>query len=321
VNVAEALRRWKGQPVWFVRLPGNNGDRLIQLGSRAALSREGIRLTTDPRRAAAIVINGGGAMTEGYRGEEWLVSASRRHPDKPLVVLPSTFQLCQPARLFAALQRRPAPTVLFAREETSLRELMAAGVEQVAEIGIDHDMAFSLRGSDFLRALGSRARERHVLIVERTDHEEFTGRKEFWSLLEKEQPPWIRAGVPAPIRRGVREALAAARRAAFRAGAFRDAMTPFARDAREVLVQDTPSLDALPVLAADISQTSLCDFETFCRLIAESAAVVSTRLHVAVLAALLGKPTYLAAGPGTKIRSTYEYSLAQMPEVRLLAWR
>jgi hypothetical protein len=39
---------------------------------------------------------------------------------------------------------------------------------------------------------------------------------------------------------------------------------------------------------------------------------------VAVLAALLGKPTYLVAGPGTKIRSVYEYSLAEMPNVRLV---
>jgi exopolysaccharide biosynthesis predicted pyruvyltransferase EpsI len=72
------------------------------------------------------------------------------------------------------------------------------------------------------------------------------------------------------------------------------------------------------VFAADISQTSLCSFDTFCSLIAQSAAVISTRLHVAVLAALLGKPTYLVAGPGTKIRSVYEYSLAEMPNVRLV---
>jgi exopolysaccharide biosynthesis predicted pyruvyltransferase EpsI len=320
VSVAQVLRRWTGQAVTLVCFPGNHGDRLIELGSRAALSREGLRLTSSSRNAAAIVINGGAAVTEAYRGMEWLVSVASRYADTPLLVLPSTFQLGDPERLLSALRARSAPVTLFAREQTSLRELVTSGVDRAAEIGIDQDMAFGLRDSEFLCTLHSRALEKHLLIVERTDREEFTGRKEFWSMLEKEQPPFIRAGIPGPVRRGVRELLATVRRTAFQAGAFRVATTSFARHARELAVQDTPAFAALPVIAADISQTSLCSFDTFCRLIAEAAAVVSTRLHVAVLAALLGKPTYLAPGSITKLRSVYDYSLSQMPNVRVWDW-
>jgi exopolysaccharide biosynthesis predicted pyruvyltransferase EpsI len=302
-----------------VSLPGNNGDRLIETASRLALSGAGLSIAPRPEGAAVIVLNGGGALGGSFRGLETLTSIASRYPATPLVVLPSLFEAADRA-LLAALEARRAPSVLFAREEGSLRNLEAAGFDRVAEIGLDHDMAFSLRDSGFLKDLLAHASARHVLIVERTDQEAFTGRREVLSVLEREQPAWIRAAIPTPVRRSVRETFAHIRRLAFRAGALRDASTPFARDARELIARDLPELTGLPVIAADISQTSLCSFETFCRLIADAAAVATTRLHVGILAGLLGKPAYLAPGPGFKVSGVYAYSMREMPGVHLWDW-
>jgi exopolysaccharide biosynthesis predicted pyruvyltransferase EpsI len=318
-RVSEALRRWSGQPASFVSLPGNNGDRLIEIAGRAALSECGLVTARRPESAAVIVVNGGGAMAAGFRGLEALAALARRFPRTPLVVLPSLFDVLAPS-FHDALQAHRAPVLLFAREEASLQALVAAGIEKVAEVGVDHDMAFSLRDSDFLRTLRTSTAASHLLVVERTDREEFTGRRDVLTALEREQPAWVRAAFPAPLRRGVREGLAVLRRRAFRMGALRDESTPFARAARALVSKDMPALAHLPVLAADISQTSLCGFDTFCRLIAESAAVVTTRLHVAVLAALLDKQVYIAPGPGPKLRAVYEYSMAAMPNVHLWDW-
>lgn len=316
----EVLDRWRGRSVYFARYVGNNGDRLIELATRSLLARFGLTLAPRPEAADAIVLKGGAAVTARYGGLPWAGDLARAHPSQPLLLLPSTFDLGGEREAFlAAVRSRQAPTFLFAREERSYGELLAAGLASLATVGLDHDTSFYLKGSDFLAALSLRGRAKHVLVVERTDVDGLTGRKELGAFLERPQPPLVRAVVPAPFRKVVRELLAAARRQAFRAGALRRAETPFVQKSLSVLFRDEPAWAPLPVVAADISQTSLCSFATFCRLIADAAAIVSTRLHVAILAAMLGKPTYLVPGPNAGIRGVYEYSLASMENVRLLS--
>lgn len=318
--VAQVLERWRGERVFLTSFAGNNGDRLIEMGSRLALARAGVGTTASPRDAAAIVLNGGGGITPWHRGADWLVRLATSNPDIPLVVLPSTFRFVDPAPIVDALAGRRAPTVLFAREEASSAHLLDCGFERVAHVGLDHDMALGLRHSDFIGGLRSVAVNEHLLIVERTDVEGFTGLSDRWSFLEREQPRLVRQSVPAPLRRLVWSALAAGRRLAFQRGLIGSRMTPFVRDMRARILVDWPDFVALPVIAADISQASLCSFESFCRLISRPAAVATNRLHVAVLAAMLGKPTYLVARADSKARAVYEYSLAAIANVSFVEW-
>jgi len=94
--------------------------------------------------------------------------------------------------------------------------------------------------------------------------------------------------------------------------------TAFVRSCHEQVLEDYPDLKQLPICAADISDPALCSFSYFSQLIAESAIVASTRLHVGILAAMLGKPTYVKSGAYHKIRGIHEYSMHGMSNVKLI---
>ncbi|MBW3609881.1 MAG: polysaccharide pyruvyl transferase family protein [Actinobacteria bacterium] len=96
------------------------------------------------------------------------------------------------------------------------------------------------------------------------------------------------------------------------------ARTPLAKQLLDRALFEEPSLRGLPVYAADISLPWLYSFDQFTKLVARAAAVVTTRLHVGILAALLGKPTWIKPGTFHKIRGIYEFSMAGMDHVRLV---
>lgn len=63
----------------------------------------------------------------------------------------------------------------------------------------------------------------------------------------------------------------------------------------------------------------MCTFPEFCSEIARSEVIVSTRLHVAILGAILGRRTYIVAGKYHKIPGIYEYSMAAMDHVSMVS--
>jgi len=305
-TVDEALSAHRGKRVYYEPLWGNHGDRLIDMGSRLTMERHEFRLVPTAGEAEAIVVNGGGSWVSfGQRALEAHAERFRRHPDVPIVVLPSSF-LLDGVDLGAMMGERTAPVTLIARERPSLEQLERAGLPEAVRLGLDHDMALALRDAPFIARLRTRARERHLLIVERRDVESVTGatqRPVGGRALKRFVPRSVRLA----IKRHLRQRDAGA------------VTTPFARNAIGVARARWPGVDALPLFNLDISDEGSVSFRQFLSRTADAAVVVTNRLHVGILAHLLGKTALIAPGSYHKIRGIYEHSLAHDDRVAMLA--
>jgi exopolysaccharide biosynthesis predicted pyruvyltransferase EpsI len=306
ITYDEVLARFRGARLFFEPLSGNNGDRLIEMGSRVAHEQAGLVTVESPHDADLITIRGNGAMNDlfGYQsGIGSLRAYATRYADVPLCVEPSTFQFAN-VDLKALLEPRQAETWLFARERMSFASLESMHLGPPVSVGLDQDMAFRLAGSDFLAGLP--VSEDHVLMVERTDLEHPSLDT---SSGEARLSPARRLYrlLPATVRRALRPTVTKAK--GMTSSAFK-------RMAEHLLASDDPGWAQLPVVSLDVSHPSV-PFDRFTSLVAGAAAVVTTRLHVGILAALLGKRTLLIARPSSKVQAIYDYSLASQPHVTL----
>jgi exopolysaccharide biosynthesis predicted pyruvyltransferase EpsI len=70
----------------------------------------------------------------------------------------------------------------------------------------------------------------------------------------------------------------------------------------------------------DVSLNSLLSFEHFCVVISHASIVLTTRLHVGILAAMMEKPTIIVPGSVKygKIQGIYDYSLHDYSNVQLV---
>lgn len=228
----------------------------------------------------------------------------REFPEKPLIMLPSTFYFPTQSPT-AGLPPRSAPVELYCREPVSYRHLLHDwNLPACCQTKLAHDTAFALAETPFLAAISGRP-SRHVLIVERDDSEhvdrfgrrQIQPKKRWWRYLPR--------GMKAPLY-PIRAYLTGSRN------------TPFRQQCESILRSHHPEYSDFPRLVRDISRKEYDTFESFCDAIAEAAIVFSTRLHVGILAALLGKPAYLFAGPYHKIEAIYDHSLATYENVRLI---
>lgn len=305
IELDMVLATLRGKQVFFEKLGGNHGDTLILLGSQHMLAQYGVRLVAEPRAAEAIVINGGGALgvemwsqnLEGLRGY------AQTFRGQPLVVLPSSFAFEGDA-LTTCFEQRTAPVYLFARERYSFGKITQATYSSQVHTGIADDMAFALRGTPFLNDLRKHDAARHVLLVERFDREAVTAPPQPIAVSRS-----LKQYVPGPLKRALKNIVHRRRVAA-------STFTPTTLDR---LYSQAPQFKGLPVLAQDVSSQVGFTFEQFQHAIAEAAVVITTRLHVGILAALLEKPTYLVRSNSgyPKLQSVYEYSLANFPHVQL----
>ncbi len=305
----------RGRRFFFAPVSGNNGDRLIEMGSRALLARHGLTAVDRPGGADLIVINGGYAMSDLWpHGFDQCRRLSNRHPNVPLLVLPSSFWL-DTTDFPALFARRRAPLYLFCREPLSRNILRGLRFPCATGIGLDHDSALALAGSPWLAALGrSAGRAGHVLIVPRHDAE----RAAIAPVPRRRRlPRWIRDLLQplSPLRDGARRlGRIAVRR---RPSAGDPSRLPFVQQAIAHLRSTGSIGDHLPILVADISDPARASFAEFCDAVAGASVVYTERLHVGILAALLGKPTHLRAGNTHKIRGIYDHSLRGLPSVRM----
>jgi exopolysaccharide biosynthesis predicted pyruvyltransferase EpsI len=308
-SIETTLENYRGRKVYFDLLKGNNGDILIELGSRHALERFGITTVDSPRQADLIFINGGGAMTRDWLvGFAALEKYNQSFPDIPLLVFPSTFDINEVdfAHMFT---KRRSPAWLYAREKFSLDCLKKVSFPCEVRLGLDHDMAFNLRNTPLLTKLRRTAKESHILIVERGDREASTEYSEaalaprcIGTILKKGVPPIVKA----PFKRWIIR--------------NRASNTSFVRNTIERLLAEHPHLDEEALFAGNISRKDAFSFNLFCRAVADARLVVTTRLHVAILAAMLGKRTYIQPGrPGyPKLQEVYNFSLRNLPNVQML---
>jgi len=305
-GVADQLAEYGKSSVYFDPLGGNHGDKLIEMGSRLAIEAAGVSTVGSPESASVVVMNGGGAMNAAHSGGfDRLRYYSQAFPDKPLVVLPSSVDP-QAADIAELVAPRTAPLVFFARELPTYEKLQQIAFPCPASIGLDHDMAFRLEDSGYVQTLRSRVGEKHVLIVERGDRESTTSAA--GSNTRRSVTYFIPKSIKYPLKR-----VLARRRAKGRA-----LHTAFAEEGLALVREQNPALGNYPVIAADISRADVCSFERFGRLIAESAVIVTTRMHVAILGSMLSKQVLLKRGSYHKFQGVYDYSLKHRC-VRVLA--
>jgi exopolysaccharide biosynthesis predicted pyruvyltransferase EpsI len=305
--VQEELSRFRDRPVYFEPLWGNNGDELIRLGSRVLMRRAGVRRVPSPEEAELIVVNGGAAINDfWYAGLPAVEEYNKRFPQTPLMLFPQTYHFYKTD--FAAIFKwRSAPAYLYARDRRSLEELHRFTFPAGIRTGVDHDTAFYTSRSRYVTDLRRRMSERYILIVERDDDEGVKTLK-----YQPVAPQRLRAFVPRPLRKTLKQALLS------RGSWKRNEQTPFALAGIDAVKQEHSRFSDLPIYAADVSREDIFTFRRFGEVIAGAAAVVTNRIHAGILAGLLGKPTYLAAGPWHKIPAIYDFSLRDAPHVHLL---
>ncbi len=271
------------------------------------LESYGIKPVGGRGEASLIVLNGGALMTAFYkRGFEILRWYNRDYADTLLAFIPATFGF-EPDSFSELFQGRRAPVYFYAREQPSLDLLRSVKFPCPAQFGIDHDMAFHLQGTRYIEGLISSQRNRHVLIVERADPEGTTGLR-----TAAIGPSFFKRYLPKAIKTRIKHAVWERR------ARDQTKLTEFARTALRGALADNPGWESLPVFSADISAQEVCTFKRFSQLIADAAVVITTRMHVGILAAMLGKPVYINRGSHHKIRGVYEHSLKDLKHVQLI---
>jgi exopolysaccharide biosynthesis predicted pyruvyltransferase EpsI len=311
--VSATLQKYRAKKLFFDPLDfGNNGDKIIELGTRSLFESIGITPVRKRATADVIVLNGGGAMSDLYTGGIAAVEeANRKYGHIPLIVLPQSyyFERTEFPRLFRG---RSAPVTLFARERQSYARLSAMRFPCRMEVTLDHDMALALVGGTFLSRLSETKKDKHVLLVERADIERVPITAPPSNRVQV--PAALKALLPLPLKRQVRW-YSGGRRAIWSGGP-----TPFRRRVLQALSEHFRNVSDYPVLTADVSTNDRYTFSQFTSWIADAAAVATTRLHVGVLSALLGKPTLLVVGGGAyrKVASVYEYSLRALANVAIV---
>ncbi|MFK7960961.1 MAG: polysaccharide pyruvyl transferase family protein [Phycisphaerales bacterium] len=285
-------------------LVGNNGDRLMVLGTDRLYNDFGVERVEDPAKADLIAIGGNGGMHERFT---WIPRIfehhNRTYPGTPLVILPSTFHY--PTRPFQELisTERTAPLTIFCRERYSAEQLVHRHqLPDGVDVRLDRDMAFELEGTDLIKGLQGRTGQ-HVLMIERVDVEHPSVRMNPRRLglrgrISKRMPDGLKKMLyPLVVRHRSRQ------------------VTPFRQRCEQLLAEHHPEFASLPVIAKDISSVNTCSFEEFCELTADAAVVFSTRLHGGIFSSLVDRPTFIFEGPYHKIRGIWEYALADHPQV------
>ena len=318
-SVEEVLEQYRGKRVYRVPMHddegvdfGNNGDDLIQLGGELLLADYDLVRCDDPAAADVHIMRGNGAMVRAYAmARKVFVNAWNHYPDKPLLMLPATFHYPE-ADFFGGLDKRNAPVTLFCREQYSFKHLQNDHkIPEGCSVGLGHDTAFRLEPDAVVQKYMGKT-GKHVLMVERNDFEHPSKNQAIWNDAGSSPKVSPFRHVPTFLKKPfypIRAMLQKQRR------------TPF-REFCENKIRDQHSEFAnLPRIFADVSDRTVTDFEGFCEQIATAAVVFSTRLHVGIYAAMLGKPTYVFEGPYHKIRAIYEHSMADMDHVKFVSRR
>ncbi|MCA9214621.1 MAG: polysaccharide pyruvyl transferase family protein [Planctomycetales bacterium] len=316
-TVNEVLEQHRGKRAFRVPMHdsegvdfGNNGDDLIQFGGELLLSKYDIAPCDDRASADLHIIRGNGAMIQAYKmARRVFEHAWNDYPDTPLLMLPATFHY-PGADFFGGLKKRSAPVTLFCREKYSFEHLQNENtIPEGCSVGLGHDTAFQLKDDPIVQNYLGRE-GKHVLMVERNDFEHPSKNQAVWSNAGSSPKLSVFSKVPPifkkpfyPIRSMLR----------------RRKQTPFRAFCERKLQEDHAEFAKLPRIFADVSDRTVCNFEGFCEQIATAAVVFSTRLHVGIYAAMLGKPTYVFEGPYHKIRAIYEHSMADMDHVRFVS--
>lgn len=320
--VREAVEKLRDKRVFFHALPGNNGDRLIQWGSRAVLRDVNATLVDKESEAEAIVLNGGAAISKDWKlGISYVNQCNTHWGNKPLWIFPSTVNV-KGLDFEDSFSKRTSSAYFWTRELYSLEMLKRCNFPDIVQIGVDHDMAFQLRNEKFMDDLRAKLSGDFILIVERNDIESPTGfaQKRVYrhkSPLEKTlrglAPSWLKK-----MRLDMQSKIQQKKNKALGPEVWRH--RSYVEAALERVYADYPDARNLPIRWWDVSREDVCTMQEFLDTVAATGVIVTTRLHVGILGHMLGKRAFVTFGSGLshKFKGIYEYSLEQDPNVRVL---
>jgi exopolysaccharide biosynthesis predicted pyruvyltransferase EpsI len=277
----------------FYRLPysGNAGDSLIQLATERILKDLGIRTTVDPRSADVLLVPGGNpTMWPSIGTQRWQALWSR-YPLAEFVVGPAGFRNGYSDWPRIVNECGPNVSGLFARDPDSYRCLQAANLRPGIALNLSSDPVLYLRGSDWLHAHRQAATEEYDLAAFRDDHEAYRSRSKVLSSLI--------ASLPSRVQRSV---------SGMRAGSLR---------ARKIkLATGTNRGAGEPIVQSDVSRERL---EVCVETVRAARFVHTDRLHVMLLAAMLGKKVFAYPTSHDKLEGVYRHSLAGWADVTLVS--
>jgi exopolysaccharide biosynthesis predicted pyruvyltransferase EpsI len=281
----EFLRARRGRIFYLKPYIGNSGDSLIMRGATELLLDLGITLTVDPRLADVVLWPGGNptmweSNLSGWR-ETWA-----NYPDAEFVVAPATFQFgtvdwAEEVRLATA-----KVTGLFARDVTSYENLKLSKLPDRITLGLSHDPALYLRNSLWLDEHKRAVTEDYALAAFRSDHE---ARLTCTQLLG-----FVVGCLPTRLANRLNRSLLQRSRR------------------RKIAAAKGKVPCGTRFVEWDVSETS---FDVFMEVVRSSSIVHTDRLHVMLLAAMLGKPVVAYETSYGKLEAVYEHSLRQWANV------
>ncbi len=283
------LRARSGKVFYRLPYPGNAGDSLIQFATQTCLDDLAIRTTVEPHAADVILVPGGNPGGWPDIGIDRWQTLWRRYPDAEFVVGPAG--LCTDradwADVINTLGTRV--TALFARDPASFEVLKSAGLRQDITIALSHDPALYLRDSQWLRSHRAAATEEYVLAAFRDDHEAAHSCISVFGIPRRLVPGRVYNWHVKRTAHRVRD--------------------------RKLARAEASVTGAMPVRKEDVSRHRL---EVFVEIIRAAREVHTDRLHVALLAAMLGKKVHAYQTAHDKLERVYRHSLASWADVELV---
>jgi exopolysaccharide biosynthesis predicted pyruvyltransferase EpsI len=305
-SVRRFLAGFAGKRVFTPWIADDNGNELVVIAMRHLFGEAAITSVDSAEQADLIVIGSNGGM---LGTATWIPKVFSDHwngfPETPLCVLPSSY-LFENRPFAERLQHRAAPVTLFARDRYSFEHMRdTQALPPCCKLELDDDAAFALTGTPFIHQLAQIPRE-HILVVERTDIEHHaiafdSGRVRLRRKVGKLLGSRVKRLIYPLVTKGRTYS-----------------KTTFRKQCDTILSEEFPEHVSEKRYVADIGNRNVCDVDKFCRAVAAAHVVFTTRMHVGILAAMIGRPTYLFKGPYHKIPGVYELSLASCEHVKLI---
>jgi exopolysaccharide biosynthesis predicted pyruvyltransferase EpsI len=275
----------RGKVFYLYPYVGNSGDSLIRMGSVRLLADLEIASTLDPRKADVILWPGGNPTMWRANVDGWR-AVLKRYTRAEFIVGPATIQYSEYDWVSVILRHADRVRALFARDPASYQKLVSASLPDSVEIGLGHDPALYLRGSDWLTRRRAAATEDYVLVAFRADHEGCAGLQRYGRLVCTLLPPRLRRYVE-------------------RKNLYRSRNRKV-KNARE---------RAIPGYPLRIADVAAFDFDSFVDGVLRAKEVHTDRLHTMLLAAMLGKQVFAYSTSYGKLEAVYEHSVKDWAHV------
>ena len=273
----------QGKRIYLKPYWGNSGDGLIWLGNELILKALGLERVMDPRHADIILWPGGNPTMWPGNLQNWK-DCWHQWPGAKFVIAPATFQ----GNAWQTILHAGSQNVIgvFARDPKSLENLQRANLPAKIQIGLGHDPAFHLRGSEWISPHRKAATSEYILASFRDDHE---------SSYLPTSPDGIATVWPFTS--------IAVRREWRRKSEFKQHRMRRIAEANQ---------NNQPILEVD---APLMSFEAFVECVRRASQIHTDRLHCMIMALLLEKPVFAYSTAYGKLEAVYDFSVKSWAKV------